>query len=321
MRPHSRGGSHLTAFGTRPVNGISWRSTLVAQGRRVTRSSSLAADDFDSPDSGRARPRARACMMGTVDALELIVDEGRPANAERFFHLGAALLALLDELSDVPVSWRIEELRSGSAHATVAPPEESFAEGRVLRLVVDSLSGVQRQGGLPEEWSPDAVRAARRFVEHGQPIDGESGWVPPRLRLVGDGRSPEPVDLTRDLGERLAALQPFERRMPGSVRGTLVGLNVSRGNRASLRLSNRRIVRVGFDTSLRSELKDALYGPIELQGLVRQDGDGRVFHIRAEGVRILHRPTARWSQLFGVDPDYTDGVPTEEWLVANRGEA
>ena len=51
-------------------------------------------------------------MMGVVDALELIVDEGRPANAGRFFQLGHDLLVLLDELSDVPVAWQITSLRT-----------------------------------------------------------------------------------------------------------------------------------------------------------------------------------------------------------------
>ena len=109
--------------------------------------------------------------------------------------------------------------------------------------------------------------------------------------------------------------------MPGSVRGQLVGLNVSRGNRASLRLPSKRIVRVGFETSLRNDLKEAMYQQVELRGLVRQDGDGRVFHIRAEDVSVLAKPEMRWSDLFGIDPDYTEGVPVEEWLEANRGEA
>jgi hypothetical protein len=39
-----------------------------------------------------------------VEALELIVDEGRPANAGRFFQLGTDLLTLLDELSEVAVA-------------------------------------------------------------------------------------------------------------------------------------------------------------------------------------------------------------------------
>jgi len=260
---------------------------------------------------------------GRVDALELIVDEGRPANAGRFFQLGADLLALLDELSEIPVAWQVADLRMGSAVARVAPPESGPKEGRWLRLAVNSLDAVQHGDGLSDAWSPDAIKVARRLVEHGQPVEGEQDWTPPRLRLVTDDphHKPRSVTLTDELGGRLADLQPFERRMPGSVRGTLVGLNVSRGNRASLRLSNKRIVRVGFESSLRNDLKEAMYQQVELSGLVRQDGDGRVFHVRAEDVSVLAKPEMRWSDLFGIDPDYTEGVPVEEWLEANRGEA
>lgn len=257
-----------------------------------------------------------------MDALELIVDEGRPANAGRFFQLGHDLLALLDELSDVPVTWRVTNLGTGSAFATVAPPDEHPEEARVLRLAYSSLGTVQEGGGLSDEWSPDAVRVAHRFVEHGQRNEGETDWVPPRLRLVGDAGQPaSTVDLTPELGQRLGDLQPFERTMPGSVRGQLVGLNVSRGNRASLRLPNKRIVRVGFETSLRNDLRDAMYEQVELRGLVKQDGDGRVFHVRAEDVSVLAEPQVRWSDLFGIDPGFTGDLATDEYLEANRGEA
>lgn len=256
-----------------------------------------------------------------MEALELIVDEGRPANAGRFFQLGHDLLALLDELSDVPVAWRVEDLRMSSAVAQVAPPPGT-EEGRWLRLAVVSLDAVQGGARLPDEWSPDAVKVARRFVEHGQPVDESEDWVAPRLVLVGDhGNRKRSVDLTAKLGKRLADLQPFERRMPGAVRGTLVGLNVSRGNRASLRLPNKRIVRVGFETSLRGDLKNALYQQVELRGLVRQDGDGRVFNVRAEEVEVLARPAFRWADLFGIDPTFTGDATTEEYLEATRGEA
>jgi hypothetical protein len=187
-----------------------------------------------------------------VDALELIVDEGRPANAGRFFALGADLLALLDELSDLPVPWRVTDLRTGSALATVAPPEDRPLQARHLRLVIDSLETVQGGDALPDDWTPDAVKAANRLAEHGQAFEGEEDWVPPRLRLVRDGGVRGPgVALTRQLVERLVTLQPFEREMPGSVRGELVGVNVSRGNRASLRLPSKRVVRVSFPSTLR----------------------------------------------------------------------
>ena len=258
-----------------------------------------------------------------MEALELIVDEGRPANAGRFFQLGADLLALLDELSAVPILWRVEDLRSGSAVARLVPPEPSSDEGHWLRLAVVSLSAVQAGAGLSDDdWSPDAIRVAHRFIEHGQPTDDNEDWVPPRLVLVGSAHEPErSVPLTAELSRRLADLQPFERRMPGSVRGTLVGLNVSRGNRASLQTPNGRIVRVGFETSLRADMKEAMLQSVELHGEVRQDGNGRVFHLRAEGVEVLVTPDARWSDLFGIDPTFTGLATTEEYLEAQRGEA
>ena len=225
---------------------------------------------------------------GAVDALELIVDRGRAANAWRFFQLGHDLLELLDELSDVPVAWRITELKTGSALATVAPPKDQPEEARVLRLAVDSLRVVQGGGGLSDDdWSPDAIRVAHKFVDHGRPVGDEPDWTPPRLVLVTNHDAPEGypgVDLTPELGERLGQLQPFERSMPGAVRGELVGVNVSRGNRASLRLPNKRIVRVGFDTSLRDALRDAMYRQVELSGAVRQDCDGRVCVGRLRGL-------------------------------------
>ena len=261
-------------------------------------------------------------MMRGVDALELIVDEGGPANAWRFFQLGHDLLTLLDELSEIPIAWRVADLHTGSALATVAPPEDHPEEGRVLRLAYSSLGVVQHGGELSAEWSPDAVKVAHRFVEHGQRAENEERWVPPRLRLVGDaGDTASSVELTPELGERLAVLQPFQREMPGAVRGTLVGLNVSRGNRASLRLPGKRVVRVNFETSLRADLKEALYQEVEIAGLVKQDGDGRAFHVRAERVDVLAKPAVRWSDLFGIDPHYTEDVPVDEWLEASRGEA
>ena len=260
-------------------------------------------------------------MMGGVDALELTVDEGRPANAGRFFHLGANLLTLLDELTELPVGWRVEELRTGSAIAVLMPPADLPAEARHLRLVVDSLAAVQAGGPLPDEWTPDAVKAAHRFAEFGQAAEDETDWVPPRLRLVTDQRPGPVVDLTPNLVQALASLQPFERGMAGSVRGELVGVNVSRGNRASLRLPTKRVVRVSFPGGLRETMRDALLQDVELRGIVRQDGEGRVFKVRADEVEILSEPAARWADLFGAAPNYTGGVPVDEWLEAHRGEA
>ncbi|NHN56809.1 hypothetical protein G9U51_13600 [Calidifontibacter sp. DB0510] len=259
-----------------------------------------------------------------MDALELTVDSGRPVtSAGRFFQLGHDLLALLDELSETPLDWRITRVWTGSVGVAVAPPEDKADEVRVLRLVVAGL-GLANSGERPsaDEWSPDAVKAAHRFVEDGRAADNEADWVPPQLALVSDKpRLRSVVQLTPGLSENLQRMQPFERKMFGAVRGELVGLNVSRGNRASLRLPNRRIVRVGFDTVLRDDLKNALYAQVELSGEVKQDDDGRVFHIKADALRTLVKADVRWDQLYGADPDFIAGVPVDEWLKVHRGDA
>lgn len=277
----------------------------------------------DPPDTISWRPLAHPVHDWDMDTLELIVDEGRAASAGRFFRLGLDLLALLDELTYLPVAWRVRDLRIGSAVVQIAPPAAALGEERFLRLAVDSLSAVGQGREVARDWTPDAVKAAHRFVQDAQPAEDDDGWVPPRLRLIHDKmRKPaHDIRLTSELSTQLAHLQPFERTMPGAVRGTLVGFNVSRGNRASLKLPTGRVVRIGFDSSLRGHLKEALMQEVEVHGAVRQDGDGQIFHVRAHDVDILTRPDVRWTDLFGIDPDYTEGLSTEEWLEANRGDA
>ena len=36
---------------------------------------------------------------------------------------------------------------------------------------------------------------------------------------------------------------------------------------------------------------------------------------------MTDRDTPKWADLFGIDPDFTDGTPIDEWLEQQRGEA
>lgn len=247
--------------------------------------------------------------------LELVLDDGRPARASHFFRAGADLLNLLDELSETPVEWVLSDLRLSSSVARVsAPPDQQEAAG-CLRRAAHGLAVVQAGDPLPEGWNPDAVLAARHLAS----VDVSGG--PARLTLVDDGQATQVIDLNPALGTRLADLQPTERTMPGAVRGRVVGVSVARGNRASLKLRSGPVVRVSFPDDLRVPLRDALYDDVELVGQVRQESAGRVFHIRADSVRRLIKPTVRWSDLFGIDPDITGGRSVADYLESVRGEA
>src|SRR5687768_4120057 len=192
---------------------------------------------------------------GEMASIELIVDRGHEASASRFFQAGAALLALLDELADEPQDWVVRNLRTNSAVAEIEPLARSNG-ARALHLAFHGLERV-REGHAPsDDWSPEAIHTARQLAEIGAAAD-----TPPRLRLV-DAESRAESEGSLQLNESLASIlrdmQPFERAMPGAIRGQLVGLNISRGNRASVRLSNRRIVRVRFGDELLGEFKELL---------------------------------------------------------------
>ena len=113
-----------------------------------------------------------------------------------------------------PASCGWPSTRSGSCRAAAGCP---------------TTTGARMRSGSPTSSSTTAVPLATSRTGPRRNHDAPEGYPG--------------VDLTPELGERLGQLQPFERSMPGAVRGELVGVNVSRGNRASLRLPNKRIVR------------------------------------------------------------------------------
>lgn len=245
--------------------------------------------------------------------LELVLDEGSPALAGHFFRAGSNLLDLLDELSDKPVEWLLTDLRLGSSFARVtAPPDEPDAV-EYLRRAASGLAAVSEGRPLPAKWDPDAVYAARRLAD--------VGIGPARLSLVEDDQTPQVIDLNAALATRLKDLQPAERTMPGAVRGRVVGVNVARGNRASLKSQSGSVVKVAFADDLRLSLREALYDQVELVGQIRQDSLGHAFHIRADTVRRLTTPNVRWTDLFGIDPNFTGGLSVADYMKSARGEA
>ncbi len=247
--------------------------------------------------------------MDSGTALEMVIDSGRTATAAGFFQAGVDLVELLDEVAEQPTAWVVSQLRTASAVAVIAPPEPTSDSDRALRSVVVGLTDVSRGGDVPTEWSPDAVAAARRLAVTVSEREGGSG----HLRLLGPDDASAPA-------ERLEVLQPFTRSMPGAVRGRLVGLNVSRGNRASLRPPQGRVVRLTFPTELRLRLKEALLENVELRGRVSQDADGRIFHVRVEDLRMLGRAEVRWTDLYGFEPNITRGQSIGDYLEGIRGE-
>jgi len=254
-----------------------------------------------------------------MTSLELVINEDALVPAERFFRAGVDLLAWLDDLNEVPCDWAITQLRTGSAVAVISATEATSESDDAMVSAVAGLRSAAA-GHVLDGWTPDAVDSAAKFADN---FAGPSGGRS-HLRLVRDDDSrseTDAVDLTERLGAQVAALKPPTRTVPGTVRGKLLGVNVNRGNRASVRTRAGQTVRVGFSNVLREALKDAMYKAVDLRGRVKKDPSGKTFHITAFEVHEIEKPDIDWTQLFGCAPEFTGGADRHEFLERLRGPA
>ena len=252
-------------------------------------------------------------------SLELEMDRGQPAPASDFFMAGSELVRALDGLADEVVDWTIADLRMGFAVATLEADElhATVADKAVLEL----MAGLRAllQGSRSKAWNPEVVQGMKAFARLVDPGDAM-----PRATLthIQGGRAIESLAIDKLLISGLSEWKPVDRLFRGSVIGRIVGVNVARGNRASLRPKTGRVVHVRFTDELANVMKDALYGQVEVFGTLRRDENDDVFHISADGVTVMEGQSAlTWDKVFGSDPDFTGGVPVDRYLEESRGKA
>ena len=242
--------------------------------------------------------------------ITLTVDDGQPADAARFFAAGTHLLDLLDDLADTSdVEWAVSDLRRGSAVAGLEATGDFREAGLMaVRSVFQGLNRIRGGGGLPEDWNPTALNDAKDLVRHA----GENAKLEARDNVVW---------LDKQLRDGLDAIAPWVREFYGSVRGELTGVNVTRGNRASIKpQGGGRVVHVGFPTPLAESIRDGLLEFVEVEGMVRQNEDGRTYYVSADSVCVVEEPQLTWRELRGYMPEITDGLPIGEYLEGIHGK-
>jgi hypothetical protein len=245
-----------------------------------------------------------------VTDITLTVDDGQPADAARFFAAGTHLLDLLDDLADTSdVEWAVSDLRRGSAVAGLEATGDFREAGLMaVRSVFQGMNRIRGGGGLPEDWNPTALNDAKDLVRHA----GEHAKLEARDNVVW---------LDKQLRDGLDAIAPWVREFYGSVRGELTGVNVTRGNRASIKpQGGGRVVHAGFPTPLAVHMREGLLQFVEVEGMVRQNEDGRTYYVSAEAVHVVEQPVLSWRDLRGYMPEITGGLSIAEYLEGIHGK-
>lgn len=242
--------------------------------------------------------------------IVLTVDDGQPADAARFFAAGTHLLDLLDDLAETSdVQWEVSELRRASAEAGLAATGAHRAAGlAAVDSVFAGLTSIRDGRGPSDDWAPNAFGDAKDLV-----------------RSAGDHAKLEShgnvVYLDQQLWTRLADIAPWVREFYGSVRGELTGVNVTRGNRASIKpQGGGRVVHVGFPTRMAESMREGLLHFVEVEGMVRQNEDGRTYYVSAEAMHVVEAPVLSWGDLRGYMPEITNGLSISEYLESIHGQ-
>lgn len=196
-----------------------------------------------------------------------------------------------------------------SAFSALATEGEHRSEGNdAARAAVAGLARIRDGNGMPADWTPNAVAHAKDMV-----------------RKAGDRSSVEAagnvVWLDQRLRNGLEAIAPWVREFYGAVRGQMTGVNVTRGNRASIKpRGGGRVVHIGFPTPLAQKMRDGLLEFVEVEGILRQNEDGRTYYVTADDVRVVEEPTLTWRELRGYMPEITEGMTVADYLEAIHGQ-
>ena len=69
-------------------------------------------------------------------------------------------------------------------------------------------------------------------------------------------------------------------------------------------------------------MKDHVLDNVLLSGEVRRTYEGATYHIRAQSMDVIGSDQSfKASDLFGIDPDFANGLDPDEYLARLRGEA
>lgn len=254
----------------------------------------------------------------------------RPVPLETFGHVMPEWARILDAFAAeyAPAAnpeWDIVRLEVGSAELGVRPrlsaedallslpPEFGDEYETMSRALVDAFTSVE-EGGDPADVMPEAAvvpfgRLSRAF---GDSVVSIAISTPYSATEITSAVMVEPEDRPA----RLASIGTVD----GIIQGVFFG-----GRRPYFQVRSRRsttLIKCFFDEKrLYSAVMDNMRKRVELRGRLMRDLDGVI--TRVEEVRFL-RPVPgddelpALSDLAGLVPDLSDGLPSEEWIRSQR---
>lgn len=251
------------------------------------------------------------------------------ADAARAFVVMHRLLAVLARVEDVAAGgrgsdrskWGLTQLALGSMVTTFAPsiPRRGLTTDvldEVMARTVAGFEAAEAGDGIPAGWDHEVAAAA---VE----LSDMLGLLPAtglHLELLVDDQPVRLVRVTRHSAEHLRAGLKITRMSVGAVTGQLDSVSRHDVLRASLwQEGTGRRIEVRFTSADEEIIRRAWGRRVMVSGPLSRDVAGRPIRIRLRELHELPEATRLPSEMAGIDPDMTGGLPADEYLREIRG--
>lgn len=218
------------------------------------------------------------------------------------------------------IGWRFSRLGLGSVVSGIAPATagREGEAGDLFAQVVQGFGDAEEREGMPAGWSVELARRARDLIDAAEHHEM-------RLEALRQDGAVGTVRVTMAARRHLdAGLAQGARDSIGSLIGQLDAVSLHEKQEA--RLWPERggpSVPVQFTDEQLPAVRDHLGARVEASGRLRRDAAGRPLSLRLR--RLERLPT--WEEsppltdLIGLDPDFTGGKSSVEYLREIRGEA
>ena len=256
--------------------------------------------------------------------LKLIGDKipvGKFLSATQHFHnlLKEVDIAISGEAS---LAWEITDLSTGSTIIETTPvlinEDADDSSQPVIEATIKGLKEIENNCSQPRFFAENALYSAKQLVE-----------------CIGDGIARiyvitslngqrEEVAISKKVSANVEELTGITYKSIGSVEGNIETISVHGGSYCNIyEVSSGRKIRCEFSMEIFESIKNALGKRAILCGEVRSNKKGYAVSIKARAIRVFKDPSElpKVDDIFGIDPDFTDGLDSAEYVRRQwRGE-
>ncbi|GAB6876784.1 hypothetical protein [Thermaerobacter litoralis] len=237
---------------------------------------------------------------------------------ERFSQLLHEIENTLDPRRRKHIPWIISEISQGSYVVTAEASEDTDLGREVIRSAVRGLRQLQQlsEFELPATYSGRALVLIKEIAREAVRQNGQ-------ITVHANGMHAVISRSTLDAIRRMMAPPPFKDY--GSVEGSLEMVSIRQAFRCNIyRDFDGRRVECHFKEDLLPIVKEALAPGqrVIVAGNVAYDEDGEVKSIIADSIEILPKAEELPDPIYflGLVPDFTDGMPSEDFVRRLRDE-